>query len=96
MVERRLLLTSVSWIVRSLLRVTRKATRAIDPEAAEEGVEPGADHVFEQHESALAVPFVGQRNQPAEHRGNLEHRVELAARSGSSVSIRRIRLRLLL
>ena len=48
-------MTSFSWIVRSLLRVTRKAAGASDPVAAEEGVEPGADHVLEEHEPALAV-----------------------------------------
>ena len=79
-VESRLLLTSVSWIVRSLLRVTRKADPRRDPEAAEEGVEPGADHVLEQDEPALAVALVGQGDQPAEHRGDLEHGVELPGR----------------
>ena len=54
-VESRLLLTSVSWIVRSLFRVTRNGDPRGDAEAAEEGVEPGADHVLEQDEPALAV-----------------------------------------
>ena len=69
MVESRLLLTSVSWIVRSLLRVTRKAARAGDPEAAEERVEPRADHVLQQDEPVLAVARVGQRDQAVEDRG---------------------------
>ena len=79
-VESRLLLTSVSWIVRSLLRVTRKADRAGDPEAAEQGIEPGADHVLEHHEPALAVALVGQGDQAVQDRGDLEHRVELPGR----------------
>ena len=73
-------MTSVSWIVRSLLRVTRKADPRGDPEAAEEGVEPRADHVLQQDEPALAVALVGQRHQPVEDRGDLEHGVELAGR----------------
>ena len=48
------------------------------PVAAEEGVEPGADHVFEQDEPPLAVGFVGQRDQPAEHRRHLEDGVARA------------------
>ena len=44
--------------------------------AAEEGVEPRADHVFQQHEPLLAVGFVGQRDQAVEHRRDLEHGVE--------------------
>ena len=68
--------------MRSLFRVTRNGHALDDPVAAEEGVEPGADHVFEQDEPALAVALVGQRDQAAEDRGNLEHGVELAGRAG--------------
>ena len=46
--------------------------------AAEEGVEPGADHVFEQDEPLLAVGFVGKRDQAIDHRRDLEHGVERA------------------
>ena len=82
MVESRLLLTSFSWIVRSLLRVARKADPLDDPVAAEEGVEPRADHVLEQDEPALAVAFVGQGDQAVQHRGDLEHGVEQDGRAG--------------
>ena len=44
--------------------------------AAEEGVEPGADDVFQQDEPPLAVGFVGQRDQAVEDRRDLEHGVE--------------------
>ncbi len=68
-----------------------------DLEAAEEGVEPRGDHRLEQDEPMLAVADVGQRDQPVEDRGDLEHGVELPGRVlGRCVSIRRIRLRLLL
>ena len=43
--------------------------------AAEERIEPRADHVFQQHEPPLAVGFVGKRDQAVEHRRDLEHGV---------------------
>src|SRR5208337_1488402 len=71
-VESRLLLTSFSWIDRSLLRVA-EGHPLDDPVAAEEGVEPGADHILEQDEAALGIALVRQWNQPVDHRGYLEH-----------------------
>ncbi len=47
-----------------------------DAIAAEEGVEPRADHVLEQDEPPLAVGLVGQGDQPVQDRRDLEHRVE--------------------
>ena len=73
-------MSSVSWIVRSLLRVTRKADPGGDPEAAEQRIEPRRDHVLQQHEPAMAVALVGKRDQPVEDRGDLEHGVELPGR----------------
>ena len=70
--------------------------RRRDAEAAEEGIEPRADHVLEQDEPPLTVGLVGQCDQAVQHRGDLEHRVQLAGRATCRVSIRRIRFRLLL
>ncbi len=43
---------------------------------AEECVEPGADHVFQQHEPFLAVGFIRQWDESIDHGGNLEHGIE--------------------
>ena len=72
-------MTSFSWIERSLLRVARNATRSTVTIPAEEGVEPRADHVFEQDEEALAVALVGKRHKAADDRGHLEHGVQQPA-----------------
>ncbi len=55
MVESRLVLTSFSWIVRSLLRVTRNAARAATRKPPKSASSRGADHVLQQDEPALAV-----------------------------------------
>ena len=47
-----------------------------DAEAAEEGVEPRADHVLQQDEPPLAVGLLGQRDEPVQDRRDLEHGVE--------------------
>ena len=49
-----------------------------DAVAAEEGIEPRADHVLEQDEPPLAVALVRQWDQPVDHRRDLEHGVERA------------------
>src|SRR5208337_1416911 len=50
-----------------------------NPEAAKEGVEPGAYHVLKEHEPALTVALVRKRHKPVDHRGHLKHSVELSA-----------------
>ena len=54
-----------------------------DLEAAEEGVQPRADDVLQQHEPPLVVAGVRQGHEPAEDRGDLEDRVELPDRPGA-------------
>ena len=73
--ERRLPLTSVSWIVQ--IAVARDAERraARHAKAPEERIQPGTDHRLQKREPELAVWIGGQTHEPVEHRGDLEHGV---------------------
>ena len=75
-----------SRLLRDLVFLDGQIAVARDPKrhalggavAAEERIEPWADDVFEQHETPLAVGFIGKRDQAVEHRRDLKHGVALA------------------
>ena len=73
--------TSVSWIVRSLFRVTRNAARSATRKPPKSASSRGPMTFSSEHEPALAVGLLGQRHEAVEHRRDLEHGIELAGGS---------------